>query len=290
MRLNLVLAALTGAIVSTVASAQDAPPSGSSAREAMAADLGKDTITVGGGGVYLPDYEGSKDYRFTAAPAALGSYKGFNFQLIGNRFNIDLIPDSRTSKFDFQAGPIAVLNLNRDSLKQINNRQVRALGELGNGIELGGFVGFGKTGIITSPYDKLSISVSYRHDVNNVSDSRVVTPSINYLTPLSTKAAVALFGSADNAGRGYAQTYFGVTAQQSLASGLAIYSPGSGWKSVTGGGVVTYSLTGNLLHGFKVLAGGTYTKMLGDFGNSPLVRTVGSRNQWIGAAGLAYTF
>ena len=290
MRLFPVLAVLTGTLVATPSLAQDATGSVPPTTQTVAAGLGKDTITVGGGGVYLPDYEGSKHYRFTAAPAAIGTIKGFNFQLIGNRFNLDLIPDSRHSDYDFQLGPIVVVNFNRDSLSSINDARVRALGKLGTAFELGGYVGFGKTGIITSPYDKLSVSVSYRHDVSNVSDSDVITPSINYLTPLSLKSAVAVFASADHAGTGYARTYFGVTPQQSLSSGLPVYYPNSGWKSFTVGGVATYSLTGNLLHGFKVLAGGTYTTIMGDFGNSPLVRIAGSRNQWLGAVGLAYTF
>ncbi|MGI4732554.1 MAG: MipA/OmpV family protein [Janthinobacterium lividum] len=289
MRLSLIFAAaVAGAVTATPSLAQDA--SGPPAAASMAADLGKDSVTIGGGGVYLPDYEGSNDYRFTAAPAAIGTIKGFNFQLIGNRFNVDLIPDSRNSTIDFQAGPVAVLNFNRDSLKQIDDPRVRALGELGNAFELGGFVGIGKTGVITSPYDKLSVSVSYRHDLSGVSDSNVITPSISYLTPLSLKSAVALFASADHTGAGYAQTYFGVTPQQSVASGLPIYYPNGGWKSFTVGGIATYSLTGNLLHGFKIVAGGTYTTMMGDFADSPLIRIAGSGNQWLGAAGLAYTF
>ncbi len=290
MRLIPVFAVLTGALAATPSLAQEATGVPPSADQAVAAGLGKDTLTIGGGGVYLPDYEGSKDYRFTAAPAAIGTYKGFNFQLIGNRFNLDLIPDSKHSNYDFQLGPVVVVNFNRESLSDIDDARVRALGKLGTAFEVGGFVGFGKTGIITSPYDKLSVSVSYRHDLSNVSDSDVITPSINYLTPLSLKAAVAFFASADHVGTGYARTYFGVTPQQSLASGLPVYYPNSGWKSFTVGGLATYSLTGNLLHGFKVVAGGTYTTMMGDVGNSPLIRIAGSGNQWLGAVGLAYTF
>ena len=283
-------AALAGSLVAAPALAQDASASVPPAASTVGANLGRDTITIGAGGVYLPDYEGSNDYRFTAAPAAIGTFKGFNFQLIGNRFNVDLIPDSRHSNYDFQLGPLVVVNFNRDSLSSIHDRRVRALGKLDTAFELGGYVGFGKTGIITSPYDKLSVSVSYRHDVSNVSDSEIITPSINYLTPLSVKSAVALFASADHAGRGYGQTYFGVTPAQSVASGLPVYFPHSGWKSFTVGGLATYSLTGNLLHGFKILAGGTYTTLMGDYGNSPLVRIAGSSNQWLGAVGLAYTF
>ena len=291
MRSFLVFSAgAAGLLLGAPALAQDASASIPPSAQSIAGDLGKDSITIGGGGAYLPDYEGSNDYRLTPAPAAIGSYKGFNFQLIGNRFSVDLIPSPAGPSYDVQFGPLVVVNFNRDSVKHIDDPRVRALGELDTAFELGGFVGVGKTGVITSPYDKLSVSLSYRHDVSNVSDGDVITPSINYLTPLSTKAAVGLFASADHVSRGYARTYFGVTPAQSVASGLPVYYPNDGWKSFTVGALATYSLTGNLLHGFKVVAGGTYTTLMGDVGYSPLVRIAGSSNQWLGAVGLAYTF
>ena len=253
-------------------------------------ETGGDSITVGGGIAYLPDYEGSNDYRFVPAPGAIGSYKGVSFLLAGNRLSVDLIPNQPGPSWDFQAGPVAVVNFNRTSLKNIDDPRVRALGKLDTAIELGGYVGIGKTGVITSPYDRLSVSVSYRHDVTGTHDSYVLTPTINYLTPLSTKAAVGLFASADRVGAGYARTYYGVRPGQVLASGLPAYTLDDGWKSYSIGAVGTYALTGDLLHGFKVVAGTTYSKMLGDIGRAPIVRIAGDRDQWISAIGLAYTF
>lgn len=248
-----------------------------------------DTITVGAAVVSIPDYEGSDDSRITGAPGAIGSYKGFGFVLAGNRLSVDLIPD-RGSDIDIQAGPIGVVNFNRSSLTSIDDPRIRALGKVDTAIELGGYVGIGKTGIITSPYDKLSVSLSYRHDVAGAHDSGIWQPSINYLTPLSRKAAVALFASAEHADSGYADTYFTVTPGQAAASGLPAYRARGGWKNYTLGGLATYSLTGDLLHGLKVVAGGTYGRLLNDFGDSPVVSIAGSRSQWLGAVGLAYTF
>ena len=253
-------------------------------------DFNRDTITVGAAGVYLSDYEGSNDYRFTAAPGAVGSIKGYGFVLAGNRISVDLIRDKPGPVWDLQAGPIGVVNFNRSSLRSIDDPRVRALGKVDTAIELGGYVGIGKTGVITSPYDQLSATVSYRHDVANAHDSGIWQPSVNYITPLSEKMAVAIFASAERAGRGYATTYFSVSPTQTLASGLPTYNARAGWKNYSLGGLYTYSLTGNLLKGFKIVAGGTYVRMLNGFADSPLVRIAGSRNQWLGAVGLAYTF
>ena len=252
--------------------------------------MGGDTITAGVAAAYLPDYEGSNDYRFAPGPAAIGSVGGFNFSVLGNRASIDLIPNQPGPVVDFQLGPVGVVNFNRTNTKSIDDDRVKALGERDTAIELGGYVGIGKTGVITSQYDKLSVSVSYRHDVSNVHDSGIVTPSINYFTPLSLKAAVMLFGSAERAERGYARTYFDVNAADSLASGLVPYRTRGGWKHYTVGIAGLYSLTGNLLSGLKLVAGGTYKRLLNDFGDSPVTREAGSRSQWMGAVGLAYTF
>lgn len=289
MRFVLPAAALTLSLFAAPALAQQGPavpPDTGAAAE----QTGGDTITVGAGGVYLPDYEGSRDYRFTPAPGAIGSYKGFNFTVAGNRFSLDVIPDRPGQKIDLQLGPIGVVNFNRSSIKSIDDLRVRRLGELGTAIELGGYVGIGKTGVITSDFDRLSFSLSYRYDVNGVHRSGILQPTINYLTPLSHKAAIGLFVSAEHAENGYATTYFSVTAPQAIASGLPAYRARGGWKNYSLGAVATVALTGDLLHGFKLVGGGTYGRLLNDFADSPLTSVAGRRTQWLGAVGLAYTF
>lgn len=279
-RLALLAGLATGSVLAAPAGAQTTP----------ADDFNRDTITVGVAGAYLPDYEGSDDYQIVPGPAAIGSVSGFNFQLIGNRLSVDLIPNQPGPTWDIQAGPVGVVNFNRSRRKSIDDGRVKALDDRDVAIELGGYVGLGKTGVITSPYDRLSVTLSYRHDVSNEHDSGIWSPSVSYLTPLSRKAAVGLFGSAEHVGNGYGRSYFSVSAPESLASGLPVYTARKGWKNYTLGAVGTYSLTGDLLSGWKVVAGGTYKRMLNDYADSPLVSIAGSRNQWLGAVGLAYTF
>ncbi|MEX7539448.1 MipA/OmpV family protein, partial [Providencia rettgeri] len=64
----------------------------------------------------------------------------------------------------------------------------------------------------------------------------------------------------------------------------------SGWSNWNLGVAGMYSVTGNLLHGVKVIGGVNYSRMLNDFGDSPVVGIAGSRSQWLGALGVAYTF
>ncbi len=287
---HLLLAGLPLALIATPAFAQSAPSTTPPDAAGLAEQASGDSITIGAGAVYLPDYEGSNDYRFTPAPGAIGSVNGFNFTLAGNRLSVDLIPNRPGPGFDVQLGPIGVVNFNRHSIKSIDDVRIRALGKLDTAIELGGYVGVGKTGVITSDYDRLSFSVSYRHDVAGAHDGGIWQPSINYLTPLSRKAAVGLFASAEHAGDRYARYYFTVSGPQAVASGLPAYSARGGWKNYTLGALATVSLTGDLFHGLKLVGGGTYARLLNDFGDSPVTRIAGSRSQWLGAVGLAYTF
>lgn len=279
----------TALIAVTVAAPAFAQDSGSGATDQQF-DTPRSSVTAGIGPALVPDYDGSDHYRVFPVPAVLGSVHGFDFSLVGNRASVNLIPHKPGPGIDFELGPVASINFNRTDRKSIDDPRVAALPERGTAIELGGYVGIGKTGVITSKYDKLSVSLSYRHDVNGVYHSSVWEPSITYLTPLSTKAAVVLFGSMDHVGRGYAQTYFGITPDDALTSGLPAYSAHGGWEKYTLGAAFTYSLTGNLLHGLKAVAGGTYSRMLNSASYSPVTRIAGSPSQWIGAVGLAYTF
>lgn len=279
MRIHL-LACL--AFVATPAFAQDA------ATESVANE-GAARLSIGAGIAWIPDYEGSDDKRITPLPAANGTISGMSFTVLGNRASMDLIPNDTGPVWDFQLGPVAVLNLNRTNIDAIGDPRVRALGEIDTAVEVGGFVGIGKTGLITSDYDKLSVSLSYRHDVTGIHKSGIFTPSINYTTPLSTRALVGLFASAEIVEGRYARTYFGVRPGQVAASGLPAFTPRGGQKDVTFGGMFTYALTGDLTKGLALVTGFTYRKYLGDFADSPLVSIAGSRHNWTVGAGLALT-
>lgn len=80
----------------------------------------------------------------------------------------------------------------------------------------------------------------------------------------------------------YQRAYFGVPA----GSALPAYSPGSGLQAVGGITSIRHELGGR----FGIFAYGKYDRLIEDAGRSPLVRTVGSRNQYSGGVGLSYTF
>lgn len=251
--------------------------------------LAKRTVTVAVGAAYIPSYVGSDDYTLAPAVGARGNVGGFNFQFRATQLSVDLVRQSDPHAIDFQFGPVAGVNLNRT--RSIKDAQVKALGKLDTAVELGGYVGIGKTGVITSDYDTLSASVTYVHDVAGAHGSYRITPSLSYGTPLSRKAYVLVSGYADYVGKDYGDYYYSISPAGSVASGLAPYSARKsgmlGWGAV---GLVNVSLTGDLTGGLSLVAGGGYYRVRGRYAASPIVSVAGDRDQWYGGAGLAYTF
>ena len=247
-----------------------------------------DALTIGLGAGIAPSYEGSDDYNIVPGAIVSGKTSGFAFFTRGLQFYADMIREPEGETLDIGFGPVVGLRLNRTS--RIGDARVRALGKLDEAIEVGAWAGIGKTGVVTSAYDNLSFRVTYLRDVAGAHGSYVVTPAIEYGTPLSERTYVGLSVSADYAGDGYASTYFDVTPAGAAASGLSAYDADGGFKSVTFGLLGSQSLTGDLRGGLSLFAVGFYTRLLGDFKDSPIVSEAGDAGQWFGAAGLAYTF
>lgn len=84
----------------------------------------------------------------------------------------------------------------------------------------------------------------------------------------------------------FQRAYFGVTPAASLASGLPAYRPKGGVYALAVASGVTYALGKRWgLFGF-----GRYERLVGDAARSPIIRDLGSRNQWSAGIGLNYTF
>lgn len=279
-------AAVLALVAAAPAFAQDA--TGSPAGPTL--DTSGDRITIGVGVASVPSYEGSDNNNFIPAGAIQGTISGYAFSTNGTRLYVDVIRNQPGPVVDFQLGPVIGVNLDRNRVKTIDDAAVERLGDRKIAIEAGGYIGIGKTGVITSDYDKLSASVAYVNDVNDAHHSYAITPQLDYGTPLSTKAYVGLSLSANYVGGGYADTYFGVTPAGTLASGLPTFNPDKGWKNYSVSALLNYSLTGDLLHGLGLGIGGSYSRLLGDFKDSPIVSLRGDKDQLYGFVGLTYTF
>jgi MipA family protein len=277
-------AALVGASLaaSAPAFAQDEPAPPQDQEE------DENSLTIGLGGAWRPSYEGSDDYEFGPIGALFGKVAGFSFATRGTGLSIDLIRDARDAPVTFELGPVVHVRLDRTS--GIKDPQVRALGEIDTAIELGAVAGIAKNGLLHQ-YDSLGVRLQYQKDVSDTHDSSILSPSIEYSTPLSERTYVSLSLSADRVGDGYAATYFSVTPAGALASGLPVYNADGGWKSWRTSLFAAQSITGNLRDpGFSLFGIASYGRMLGDIARSPIVSIAGDRNQYFLLGGLAYTF
>ncbi|CAM3114148.1 MipA/OmpV family protein [Sphingomonas antarctica] len=247
----------------------------------------KDSITIGGGVATTPRFEGSGDNHIIPAAQARGSISGISFTTQGTGLYVDLIPRETPTGGKLVLGPVIHGTFNRTSLKTINDIQIERLGKLDTGIEVGGQIGYSQNGVITSDYDNLSLTVAGYYDVGGASKSYVITPQISYGTPLSKTIYVGLSAAAHYVGGKYSQYYFGVTAPQSVASGLAAYSIGSGFKDVTFGAIAALSLSGDLRKGVALFGGVSQTQFLGKFKRSPITR---DNSNLTAAVGIGITF
>lgn len=250
-----------------------------------------DQMTVAVGVAVMPSYEGSDDSRVVPGLVVRGQVRGHPFFSRGTFLYGDLIRNDDPNGLDIGFGPVAGARLNRVS--GIGDDRVRALGKLDTAWELGGWVGIAKTGVFTSDYDNLSFRVAYTHDVAGAHGSYVVTPAIEYGTPLSMTTYVGLSLSADYAGKGYGGTYYDIDQAGSLASGLAPYGDAgrkAGFVKVNAGMMAARSLSGDLRKGWALTGAVVYSRLTDRYARSPIVADAGSRNQWIGALGIAYSF
>jgi len=258
------------------------------ASPAAASDRARDRLTLLVGTGVVPDYEGSDDYTIVPGAAALLRFRGHNIVWRGTAVTFDLIPEHVDQKFKWQLGPAIGGRFDRRLVP--GDPVVALLRRRKVAVEAGGFIGFTKTGVLTSAYDSLNVRVTAMADVGVVHRGVLVTTTVDYIAPLSVKTMVGVTGGIDFADANFARYYFGVGPRASAASGLPQYRPGGGLKSAQIGLIGATTIVGSLRKGLLVGALANYSRLRGGFAASPVVATRGSRNQFSLVAGLAYTF
>lgn len=247
----------------------------------------RDKLTVGAGVAWVPDYEGSNDYRLIPTGAVRGEYRGISFNTNGTYLYVDVVPGN--GKLTVDAGPI--IGLRFDSRRRSDDPVVSRMVRRKTAIEAGGFGGISFHGLVDA-YDTLSFRIDVLHDIGNAHKSTLFDPNLSFSTPVSRRTYISLSGGAEFVSRKYADYYFGVTPADVIATGgaLPLYDPHGGMKNWKTSLLVDQSITGDLLGGLSVFGLGQYSGLVGDFKRSPIVAQRGSANQWMGAVGLAYTW
>ena len=251
----------------------------------------RDYFGIAAGVITVPSYNGSDDRTLLPAFYLRGRYKGYSFSTRGTNFQVDLIRQKRGQRTDVSFGPI--INLRGDRTGRIKDAQVEALGERKMAVELGLMAGITHSGIITSDYDQIGFRLVGLKDISGRHGSWVVSPTLDYGTPLSKRAYIGVSASFNVYGKGFGRYYFDIDPAGSAASGLPVYD-GASRKATLGkytlGVAGAYSLSGDLRKGFTLIGGAQYGRVTGRFGDSPIVDIAGSRDQWLAGGGIAYQF
>ena len=247
-----------------------------------------DYLTVGLGAAFVPSYDGSDDYVFTPLPLIQGSIAGIGISPRAGGLALDFIPDRADAGAHFAFGPTARLRMSRAN--QVKDDVVELLPELDTAIEVGPSAGVSFPGVL-NPYDSLSMTVDVRWDVAGAHNGMVVDPSLSYTTPLSIGMAAVLSVSGEWADDDFMDYYYSIDAGAAAITGLDQFAAGGGLKSVGAQLLLGWDIDNDLRNGgLALFLVGGYSKLLGDAADTPFTADRGSADQWIGGAGIAYTF
>jgi outer membrane protein len=219
------------------------------------------SFRIGIGGLVQPDYEGSDNYDVVPWPIVSLEYlKLPGLNAIGGR------------TVGFSVGPSFNFVGERN---QGDNPALAGLGDIDAAFEAG---------------LKATYEVNYWGAYAAVrrgfgGHEGIVGEAVLYTVWRPTDSWVVRAGPNTTFGNSeYMNTYFSVTPAQSAASGFPVYNAGSGFKSVGLQANAIYSLTEKVDLHFR--AG--YDRLVSGAGDSPIVETAGSRNQFTAGVGVSY--
>lgn len=230
------------------------------------------------GAAMLPDYSGSDDYRVIPFGAFRYEFDGFTLRSDGPGLAADLYERGPVT-----AGVYARWSGGRDD---VEDAVVALLPQVDSSIITGAFVDLEIASEILTGFDALTLGVRGGVDALGEFEGLTWTASASYVTALSRTSFAGLSASVSGYSDDYAETLFSIDAAGAAASGLAVYSAGGGVKDagvtafVTVGTGGPWSVTG--------LAG--YSRLVGDFADSPIVSVRGDENQVFLGLALGRTF
>ena len=237
-------------------------------------------LTLGAGAGLLPDYPGADEFQFI--PLAYLSYKSEWIGLRSNKLGLeaDLVPWRA-----IEAGPVVRYDAGRDNVK---DDVVRLLPDVESSAEVGGYLQAGLPlsylGLETEAI--VFAKVAYLTGVGGGHGGDLVEGALGVLEPLSEDLTLIATANASYMSDAYATSYFGIDAAGAAASGLQAFDADEGFKDVGATLIAIYEITDTVSATFI----GSYTRLVEDAADSPIVADRGSADQIFVGVGLGYTF
>lgn len=245
--------ALAAAALCLVAGAQDARAQAFDTVRLFGALPGESGGNLAVALISAPEYMGSDERRFLVFPGL--DYQWANGWFAGTSngigYNFATTPD-------FKYGLRLTADFGRresrsDALKGMGNVDARP--------EVGGFFNY-------YPTREIFLTSSWRYGAGDDSDGVVVDLGAGYTTAFAPEwrigAGVALSLVNDR----YMQSFFGVSSEQSVRSGYAVFKPEGGVRDLRANLVLTHLFNPRT----AISVGATFSSLQGDAADSPLTR------------------
>jgi len=229
------------------------------------------------GSALVPDYEGSEHYEALPLLIARWIKRGRYVELQGASLRANLIAESL-----WQFGPVLRWDRARGN---VGSHAVSSMEHIDGALEAGGFFG----ALLRDPDNprrRLGLEVEALQNINGVHDGYYITFDLSGGTPLNDHWMVNAGITSTYASSNYMHTYFGVSANNALRSGLPQFNARAGFKDVSVNAALSYAFTDR----WGMLLGGQYSRLLNTARDSPVVARAGSPDQFILTLMATYQF
>lgn len=233
-------------------------------------------VTLGAGAIYHPDYLGSDEYEIQPFPTAKVEYDNLYVETDGLGVRANALPHGL-----FEFGPIVKYGEGRDD---VEDDVVDRLPEIDDELWVGLFAGYTENGIF-GDRDSLGFEIEALWSTEEDNGS-TATLGVTYGYQATRRLQLSIGTSATYADSDYASTYYSIDAAGASASGLSLYSAGSGLRDIGLKVSARYAVTRAI--GIGAIAG--VSRLMDDFADSPIVDERGSATQAFGGMFLTYTF
>jgi outer membrane scaffolding protein for murein synthesis (MipA/OmpV family) len=229
-------------------------------------------LTVGAAPYVAPRFEGSDSYLLRVAPLVSLGRPGSTVPFSSRNDNISF---ALMDKGSVRAGVVGKLLFERTDS---DAPELKGLSNVPLGGEIGVFAEYYPTGW-------MRVRGEVRQGIE--AHSGVVADfAVDAYKDVTPTVRVSAGPRLSIASQDYFQAYYGVTAAESVASGLPEYDPGSGVRAVGFGGAVNWQVTDRI--GASLF--GEYGRLLGPAADSSLVKERGSPNQFLVGITTTYRF
>lgn len=226
-------------------------------------------------------------YRVALGPQVVPSYPGADKMIVTPLIEVS---STRLEEFRYKSGDqsagIALVNTPRFAIGpsfNIEGSRRRKetdlpVDEVGISVEAGAFADVWLGSSIRARGEIRQGITGHKALVGNVSLDYVARDGDKWLFSLGPRVTLS-----DSK---YQRAYFGVNTNAAARTGLPVYSPGGGLQAAGAAATALYQFDERWgIYGFA-----KYDRLVRDAADSPIVRSIGSRNQFSGGAALTFTF